>query len=237
MCIPMSTILETATLSIQVWNEVRNDGFATRNYFNQGAYFQFSRENFNQWNAQGSTPESIHAYMGIVQAPGQTNPSLSLFSVDSITDSKKVADHQEDYNANLRQSIYQPSILPNAHFIFEHNPPEPFEPQIDTLDALKQSNQWVLYKDSWLLDQEDFVQVFEIPFEDLIVLFDNEAVNNLVALPALRDLGDDNFEMHLILWGSTEEGLLANYPMDLIRPKPPFKNPANFQLLTYALGS
>jgi hypothetical protein len=233
----MSTILEAATLSIQVWNEVRNDGLAIRNYFNQGAYFEISRENFNQWNAQDSTPESVHAYMSIVQDPEQSSPSLSLFSVDNITDSKEVSEHEDDYNANLRQSIYQPSVLPNAHFIFEHNPPAPFEPQMDTLEALKASNQWVLYKDSWLLEQEDFVQVFEIPFEDLIVLFDNEAVNNIVALPALRDLGDNNFEMHLILWGSTEEGLLANYPMDLIRPSPPFKAYSNFQLLTYALGS
>jgi hypothetical protein len=233
----MSTILETAVFSIQVWNEVRNNGFATRNYFNQGAYFQISRESFNQWNSLNPIPESIHAYMGLVQEAGQADFSLALFSVDNITDSKEVSSHEDDYNANLKSSIYKPSILPNAHFIFEHNPPAPVEPQMDTLEALKASNQWVLYKDSWLLEQENFVQVFEIPFEDLIVLFDNEAVDNIVALPALRDLGGNNFEMHLILWGSTEEGLLANYPMDLIRPCPPFKKSSNFQLLTYALGS
>jgi hypothetical protein len=233
----MSTILEAATLSIQTWNEVRNDGFATRNFFNQGAYFEISRESFDQWNAQVPTPEFIHAYMGLVSVVGQPNLSLTLFCVDSITDSEEVSEHQDDFNANLKQSIYQRSILPNAHFIFESTPPAPEEPQIDTLTALKASNQWILNKDSWLLEQEDFVQVFEIPFLDLTLLFANETVNNIVALPGLKDLGNNNFQIDLMLWGSTEEGLLANYPMDFIRPAPPFSNPSNFQLLAYALGA
>lgn len=233
----MSTILETATSSIQVWNEVRNDGFATRNFFNQGAYFEISRADFNQWNTQDPTPEFIHAYMGLVQVIGQPNFSLALFCVDSITDSKEVPEHQDDFNANLKQSIYQRSVLPNAHFIFESTPPAPEEPQIDTLTALKASNQWILNKDSWLLEQEDFVQIFEIPFLDLTLLFENETVNSIVALPGLKDLGDNNFQIDLNLWGSTEEGLLANYPMDFINPAPPFSNPSNFQLLAYALGS
>lgn len=231
----MSTILETAVLSIQTWNEVRNDGEATRNYFNQGAYFQISRESFDQWSSQN--PESLHAYMGLAQEVGQPNFSLALFCVDNVTDSKNVPEHEGDYNANLKKSSYQRSVLPNAHFIFEENPPAPIEPQIDTLDALKASNQWILHKDYWLLEQENFVQVFEIPFEDLIVLFSNTNVNSIIALPALREIVENSFEMQLILWGYTEEGILANYPMDLIRPSPPFSTPSNFQLLSYALSS
>jgi hypothetical protein len=231
----MSTILETAVLSIQTWNEVRNNGAATSNFFNQGAYFQIARESFDQWNLQN--PENLHAYMGLTQIIGQPNFSLALFCVDNVTDSKEVSEHKDDYNANLKQSTYQRSVLPNAHFIFENEPPVPEEPQIETLEALKASNQWVLYKDSWLLEQEDFVQIFEIPFIDLTLLFAHENVNSIIALPALKEVGENEFNIDLILWGYTDEGILGDYPMDFIRPAPPFSNPSNFQLLTYALDS
>jgi len=231
----MATILETAVLSIQTWNKVRNDSVATSNYFNQGAYFQISRDNFNQWNLQ--SPDNLHAYMGLTQEIGKVNFSLALFCVDSVTDLKNVPEHRINYNTNIKKCIYQRSVLPNAHFIFESAPPCPVEPQIDTMDALKASNQWILHKNRWLSAQDDFVQVFVIPFEDLTLLFANENVNSIIALPALKEIDRDNFEMDMVLWGYTDEGILANYPMDLIRPRPPFSTPSNFQLLTYALGA
>lgn len=232
----MSTILETATLSIQTWNEVRNNGVATNNYFNQGAYFEISRDNFTLWNS--NSPDNLHAYMSLVQEIGVPNFSLALFCVDSVTDSKYVADHPNAFITNLKQSIYQKSVLPNAHFIFEAGtPPPPVEPQIDTTVALKASNQWILHKEHWLLEQDNFVQVFEIPFEDLTILFANPSVTSIIALPALKELGINSFEMDLILWGYTAAGILANYPMDFIKPAPPFSNPTKFQLLAYALGS
>jgi hypothetical protein len=231
----MSTILETATLSIQTWNEVRNNGVATNNYFNQGSYFEISRDNFTLWN--NNSPHNLHAYMGLVQEIGEANFSLALFCVDSITDSKYVPDHPEDFTINLKRSIYQKSVLPNAHFIFEEGAPPPVEPQIDTLDALKASNQWILHKENWLLEQDNFVQVLEIPFEDLSILFANESVNKIIVLPALKEVVENRFEMDLMLWGYTTEGILANYPMDFLRPAPPFSFPSNFQLLAYALGS
>ena len=231
----MSTILETAVLSLQTWNEVRNDGAATRNYFNQGAYFQISRDNFNQWNL--NAPSSLHAYMGLTQAIGQTNFSLALYCVDNITDSKPVPNHLVEFNTNIKQSIYQRSVLPNAHFIFEKDPPDPVKPQIDTLTALKDSKKWILHKDHWLLRQKDFVQVFIIPFENLSHLFANENVTNIVLLPALNEVGENDFELHLILWGHTLEGMLANYPVDGVRANPPYHTPSNFQLLDYALSS
>lgn len=231
----MPTILEKATLSMQMWNEARHNGAAVSNYFRQGAYFQISRDDYTLWNVQN--PDSLHAYMGLVQEIGQTDFSLALFCVDSGTDALSVADHPDNFIINIKQSTYQKSVLPNAHFIFKKFPPAPIEPAIETIDALKACNQWILHKDNWLLEQTDMAQAFVIPFESLSVLFANDAVNSVIALPALKELDENSFEMTMILWGYTAEGLWANYPTDFINPAPPFSNPSNFQLFAYAIGS
>lgn len=225
----MSSIISNASLAIQVWNEVRNNPAAFINYFNQGAYFQVFKDDYLTWKA--NSPEFIHAYLGLVQKAMQTNFSLSLFSVDSVTDKKDVESNWDLFEANLKYNPYEAAIIPNPSMILAPN-----ITGITPLEGVTRPIQWALHKDLWVEGQSDLVQVFDIPFNDLSVLFDEEGADYVIMAPALKELEESNtFAADLILWGHNFKGITWNKPMDLIRPRPPFKNPSNYQLLNYAL--
>ncbi|BDS14070.1 hypothetical protein [Aureispira anguillae] len=228
----MSTIIDQAKNAINVWNDTRNNSTAVSNYFNQGAYFEISIEDFEAWNS--NNPTEIHAYMGLEIPPGAPNFALHLFSVDNITDQKPVESHQAEYLEKLKKSIYQRAILPNVHFNMSLGNADEIEP----LDALQASTQWTLHKDLWLSQQTDLVQTFIIPFSDLKKLFLVRGAESVVVLPALKEIDNmpNVFQIDLMLWGHTSEGIIGRYPKDFIKPAPPFSNPSHFQLLDYALS-
>lgn len=225
----MSSIISEASQAIQIWNEVRNNPVAVINYFNQGSYFQIMKDDYLVWKA--NSPQFIHAYLGLVQNPAQQDFSLTLFSVDNITDKKPVESNRTDFETNLKQNPYKTnlvenatigSVLPNA--------------EIPLMEGLMRTVQWSLHKDKWINQQEDLVQVFEIPFTDLSVLFEEKEADYIILSPSLKEQGTPNvFKIDLMLWGYNIDGVAWNRPMDLIRPKPPFKSPSNYQLFNYAL--
>lgn len=230
----MSKILEQSTQAINTWNDIRNNAVAVNNYFNQGAYFQIHKKDYVLWNS--NAPKNLHAYMGLVSVEGQPNFSLSLFCVDSVTDQLPVESNRELFNEYTKKSIYQRSVLPNPNFYFSNDPLAPSNPEIDPTEALTRTEQWNLHKEAWLFKQTDTVQVFVIPFEDLQVLFKHSAVESIIVLPGLKKIPPNIFTIDLLLWGySDSRGIQGNYPTDLVRLASPYKNPAAFQLLNYAL--
>jgi hypothetical protein len=225
----MSSIISEASQAIQIWNEVRNNPVAIINYFNQGSYFQIIKEDYLVWKA--NSPEFIHAYLGLVQNPAQQNFSLTLFSVDSVIDKKPVESNWTDFETNLKQNPYKTNLIENAT-IGRVLP----DAEIPLMEGLMRTVQWSLHKDKWMSQQEDLVQVFEIPFTDLSALFDEKEADYIILCPSLKEQETSNtFKVDLILWGYNIEGVTWNSPMDLIRPRPPFKSPSSYQLLSYAL--
>lgn len=229
----MSSIISKASQAIQIWNEVRSNPIAVINYFNQGAYFKIYKADYEAWKT--NSPEFVHAYMGLVQKPEETHFSLSLFSVDSVTDKEPVESNEGAFEANIKENPYELSLISNPTMELvdnSNNNPENITPT----EGLMRTVQWSLHKDIWINQQEDLVQVFEIPFLDLSVLFEEEAADYIIVSPALKEQEEANvFKIDLILWGYNVNGVTWNKPMDLIRPKPPFKSPSNYQLLSYAL--
>ena len=227
----MSSIISKASQAIQIWNEVRNNPVAVINYFNQSTYFKITKEDYLIW--KDSDPEFIHAYMGLVPNTAQGNFSLSLFSVDSVTDQNPVESHWELFEAKIRQNPYEAAVIPDPSMTLVE---KSNEGEITPLEGLTRSIQWALHKDVWIEGQEDLVLVFKIPFHDLKVLFENELADYIILSPALNEQEEANvFKIDLILWGYNANGITWNKPMDLIRPRPPFKSPSNYQLLSYAL--
>lgn len=225
----MSSIVSQASQAIQIWNETRHNPAAVINYFNQATYFKLEQHDYNKW--KDLNPEFIHAYMGLVQNSDNPNFSLSLFSVDSVTDKKVVKDNWDLFEANTKKNPYTSGLVEVATIEIVTNPNE-----IPPLEGLMRTVQWELHKDKWMTQQEDLVQVFEIPFLDLSVLFDEEGADYIIMSPALKEQEEANtFKIDLILWGYNTNGVTWHRPMDLIRPRPPFKSPVNFQLLDYSL--
>jgi len=233
----MSTILENATNAINSWNEIRNNGAATNNYFNQGSYFPITATDFATWQSHWESlgkPENfkLHAYLGISIKPGDSNFCLSLYCVDSATDKKEVSINKDLYLANMKYLPYSMGNIENATFNMSFLNAEALDP----LTALQASTQWSLHKNIWLEEQTDMAQILVIPFNDLETLFVEQEAELVVCLPALKMNTDtDILDIDLILWGHNSNGIIGSYPADLIRPKPPFKNRSNYQLLSYAL--
>jgi hypothetical protein len=229
----MSSIISDASQAIQLWNEERSNPIAVINFFNQGAYFKIDRSDYLIW--KNKNPEFIHAYLGLVQNPGEVNFSLSLFSVDSITDKEPVENNEGKFEANIKENVYELSVIsePTLNLVDNSdNTPESISP----IEGMMRTVQWSLHKDLWMNQQEDLVQVFEIPFLDLNVLFDDEEADYIIVSPALKEQEENNtFTIDLVLWGYNAEGVTWNKPMDLIRPRPPFKKKSNYQLLNYSL--
>jgi hypothetical protein len=229
----MSSIISEASQAIQLWNEARSNPVAVINYFNQGAYFKIHKSDYLVW--KNNSPEFIHAYMGLTIKPTETHFSLSLFSVDSVTDKEPVESNQGSFEANIKESAYELSVASNPTMELVDNSNSNPE-NITPTEGLMRTVQWSLHKDKWMNEQEDLVQVFEIPFLDLTVLFGEEEADYIIVSPALKEQEEANvFKIDLVLWGYNTNGVTWNKPMDLIRPKPPFKSPSNYQLLSYAL--
>lgn len=224
----MSSIVSEASQAIQVWNEARHNPTAVINYFNQATYFKLEQHDYQKWKQHN--PEFIHAYMGLVQSADNPNFALSLFSVDSVTDQKVVVDHWDAFEANIKKNPYTSGLVENAIIEIVDSG------GIPPLEGLMRTVQWELHKDKWMTQQEDLVQVFEIPFLDLEVLFEEEGADYIIMSPALKEQEEANtFTIDLVLWAYNANGITWNKPMDLIRPRPPFKSPINFQLLDYSL--
>lgn len=231
----MNDIINKASSAINVWNEARNNSISISNYFNQGAYFQISKADFEIWEA--NHPENLHAYLGLAPEAGHKNFLLSLFCVDSQTDKKEVESHRIAFLTNLKQIHYKHAVIPNGHIKInteglKRNLKSP--DNITPLDALTASIQWSLYKDIWVAQQEDLVQAFIIPFNDLRALFYEKGAKSAIVDFALKE-EEGSFQVDLILWGYNSKGVNWHKAMDLVRPAPPFTNPSHFQLIQYAL--
>ncbi len=225
----MSSIISKASQAIRIWNEVRKNPTAVINYFNQGAYFQLFKEDYTTWKSR--KPSYIHAYLGLVQPPTKAHFSLSMFSVDNITDKTPVETNWEAFETNLKHNPYRAAIIPDPSMNLIDS-----SPIITPLEGLTRSIQWALHKDLWIEKQNDLVQVFEIPFSDLSVLFEEEFADYIILSPALKEQETPNaFAIDLILWGYNSNGVTWNRSMDFLRPAPPFSFPSNFQLIKYAL--
>lgn len=229
----MSSIISDASQAIQLWNEVRSNPSAVINFFNKGTFFKIDRSDYLIWNE--NSPEFIHAYMGLVQNPGEAHFSLSLFSVDSVTDKEPVESNPEAFEINIKKNPYELSVISNPTLNLVDNSGNDPE-NITPIEGMMRTVQWSLHKDIWVDQQEDMVQVFEIPFLDLSVLFDTEEADYIILSPALKEQEEDNvFKIDLVLWGYNAHGVTWDKPKDFIRPAPPFSSPNNFQLLIYAL--
>jgi hypothetical protein len=225
----MSSIISKASQAIKNWNEERNNPIAVINYFNKGTYFQVSKEDYLIW--ESNSPEFIHAYMGLTIKPTESHFSLSLFSVDNVTDKEPVASNEAAFDAKTKENIYELSVItdPSLKLIAESN-------GITPIEGLMRTVQWSLHKDKWMNEQEDLVQVFQIPFIDFQVLFEEESADFVIISPALKEQDENNvFKIDLVLWGYNTDGVTWHKPMDLIRPRPPFKKKSNYQLLNYSL--
>lgn len=224
----MMDILDKAKNAINTWEQVRKNPNAVISYLDQGICFMVSVKDFKTWEML--QPEYIHAYMGLILEPTQSNFSLSLFCVDSVTDSKEVYGNEHAYELNLKEIPYLKGLPNNVSFYnFSKS-------GADTETNLKRSMQWQLYKNQWIHEQADLVQVFKIPFSDLALLFANKDIESLVLVFALKPIVEDiGCNIELIIWGQNASTGVTweDNPEDFIRPCPPFKG--TFMLLDYAL--
>lgn len=233
----MNSILKNAVNAINAWNEIRNNGIATSNYFNQGAYFPITATDFAAWDllwkALGEPEDfELHAYFGIQTYPNEEAFSLSFYCVDSATDQKEVSSNKNAYLANIKHLSYEKGNIVNAAFDMSAIDDNTMDP----LSALQASTQWDLHKDLWLANQTNMAQILIIPFKDLVTLFDKGATS-VICLPALKlETTTKNLDIDLILWGHNSKGIIGRYPADFIKPAPPFSSSLNnFQLYNYAL--
>lgn len=226
------TILKEAQLAISNWGEVLTNNNAILNYLKQGSYFVISKLDYQTWeNSIGNEEDaSLHAYLGLSVLPTAKNYSLSLYCVDSVTDSLPVAENEDAYILNLKQSVYSDG---SGDDITAHN----IEPtDAVALDALKSIFRWDLGKSNWIdaaIATNRMVQVFHIPFNDLRVLFDTDSsVDIILVVFALKDMGDNISDIDLMLWGYNQAAqLIAHDPQDIIKPCPPFGGKeADYQL-------
>ena len=217
------TILKEAQLAIASWEEVRTNNRAILNYLNQGSYFIIPKLNYQIWheNVGNLADASLHAYMGLSMLSNATNPSLSLYCVDSVTDSLPVVGNEDRYGLSLKKCVYSDG---QGDGITGYN-----IDAIDTvtIEALKSIFRWNLGKSSWVdaaIGMSRMVQVFHIPFKDLKKLFDNNpSVNEVLVVFALKDMGGGISNIDLILWGYDQPAqLIAQDPEDIIKPCPPF---------------
>ena len=229
----MSSI-DKAKNGIVTWDQVRNNPDAVINYINQGSCFRISREGFVAWEIlynnlylQDSTIIfDIHAYFGLVQKPDEIGFSLSLFCVDSHTDSQPVANNNDpNYLGHLTEAPYEAGLISNVDF-YPSNQSQTTT-GITKEEALERFTRWNLYKDQWINDQADMVQVFKIPFDDLKDLFADQTVEELVVVFGLQPISDAasyvRYEADLILFAHNSNGLGDN-PKDFTKPCPPFCN-------------
>lgn len=227
----MSEILNQATAEIQNWNSVRNNEQSATAIFNNNTSFIITEDAYKQWKSTLDAQESeaqqyIHAYLGVTNP--NSNQLLSSFCVDSYTDSLEVEGHQEQYNNNLFQFNYSSEAITLTQAI-----------QITPQQAQEAIAAWDSDKDTWVEEQvtnQTMVQILVIPFSDLTTLFDLPNTIDVVARFGLKK-SDNIWQVDLILWSRTSDGINYNKPEDLIQPVPPYSGfPASdFQLLEYAL--
>lgn len=236
----MSTILDKASEGIQNWNQTRQDSEAILQYLNRGVCFKFTPQQYEVWKGIYQTlSESeqqnfeIHAYL-CLNSNADNNLELSVYAVDSYTDSLDVSTHQENYLAALQHVPYLNTLqnLSPANTSEQNNRRSSINPQ----EALERCMAWNLYKNAWVPTQNNLVRVFRIPFQDFINLFELSNASIAIAPFALQATSEDNYEIELILWGQNQEHtMLWQYPEDFIKPCPPLCND-KMKLLEYANG-
>lgn len=254
-------ILDNAKADISRWNENRNNDTQAKRSFNSGNYFLLPKADFNVWKTafenaasaskKGATVSaSIHAYIGTSTiTPSSAEEQLSLYCIDSLTDSKTVENNQALYNQQLKQLDYQPSVLNPSNFLLQEKTLSAYEKDYDALVA---STQWQVSRNTWVDDKvnpeypdQGMTQVFVIPFDDLSNVFDTNKGNAEYAmlLFGLRKEPEsaNTYIIDLRIWAYNEtqspKGILANYTEDFTQPCPPYypDNPKNnFQLLIYS---
>lgn len=242
----MATILKRATKAIQRWNELKTDADLIINYFNQGSFFAISREEYDTWKKtweEQGKPKGfeIHNYVGLV--PRGETLRLALFSIDSYTDSLPVQGNRKIYNEQLAQSVYKHTL--KGKIAITHEGFKSAPKGISEEEALLRTQSWVLYKNTWVkallaTKPENMVQLFRMPFSDLVDLFEDikPAIKNVVMQMSLKPTADKkSFDIDMILWGyKAQEGIIG-YPRDFLEPCPPIcENKTNYYLLTHALG-
>lgn len=225
----MNTILEQAKNAIQQWNEARNNPIAATAHFNQGAFFEITKEAFETWNSL--SPEYIHAYLGLQPL---SSAALTLYCIDSTTDTLAVIEHSEDFTSRLYSFTLNPSTLKQGAFLPALNSGST---DVASVDALKASVRWHLQKEQWASQQtaQQMVQVFDIPFQNFELLFSEEQVHSILLLPALKTTEHQELQIDLMLWGYNHDKGIVERPVDFIKPAPPFSKQAQYQLLVDAL--
>jgi len=235
----MANIIEQTVAAINRWNAIRNDSGPVINYFNQGSCFVLSRDDYKEWKGVweilGKPSDfSIHGYFGLV--PNGKDMRLALFGVDQQTDSLNIAKNSSAYEDNIKELPYQDGLkayLPisdkdhNNSFFNDRT-------QISEKDALKASMAWDLYKDEWVKQQDDMVQVFRIPFSDMNALFDyDSAINEVIMIMALTEREEYGTIIDMMLWGSYNGKLIwQDNPQDFLEPCPPYyPAPSQYHLL------
>lgn len=239
----MATIIDQAANAIRLWDSVRNDPGLVINYFNQGSCFIITHDDYKVWEGIWELmkrPEDfqLHAYMGLV--PNGKEIDLSIFCVDSATDSLPVNGNEAAYEKSLKRIPYQASLI-NASSI---NPKDinnslfnAATPKLTQQEALQRSTLWELNKDQWIKEQKDMVQLFQIPFSDLNKLFNNPdyPITEIVMIPALSEREGYGIIIDMMLWGVYKEQLIwQENPEDLLQPCPPICL-GKHELLDYAL--
>ena len=236
----MSTILDKAAEGIQHWNQAHQNSEATLQYFNQGVFFEFTPQQYEVWKGIYQTLSEeeqqnfeIHAYL-CLNPNANKNLELSIYAVDSYTDSLEVSTHQNNYLKALQHIPYLNTLqhLNAANTSEQNNRRNSINPQ----EALERCMAWNLYKNTWIPTQTNLVRVFRIPFQDFTNLFELANATIAIAPLALQATNENGYEIELILWGQNQENaILWQYPEDFIEPCPPLCD-SSFSLLEYANG-
>jgi len=242
----MATILKRATKAILRWNELKTDADLIINYFNQGSFFAINREEYDTWKKtweeQGKPKDfEIHSYVGLV--PRNNELRLALFFIDSYTDTQPVKGNKKYYNQQLKQSIYKRTLKGTIAITFKgyNAPANGFTAE----EAMSRIQSWKLYKGEWLKTllskkPNDMVQLFRIPFQDLVDLFETTQPiikDVILQMGLIQNENDQTLDLDMVLWSQKIKEGVMGFPRDFIQPCPPYcgDKENQYNLLYYAL--
>lgn len=166
------------------WSKVRNSAHEVIRYLKQGNCFKIERANYELW--KDKAPESLHAYLAIFDG------DLKFVLVDSESDKNPAA----NTSFYVIQDYY-PSLSSSAAEFVERAVDGT---SISVIEGLKRVTKWMVSMETWVKVNvsapNGIFQAFDIPFADLVSIFDAASCKEAVVMFGLQGKKAD-----LVLWG------------------------------------
>jgi len=240
--------ITTIKQSVDVWKDVRHTPMALT-FLTSGTGFSITRFEYDKWlSINNGNVDHIYVYLSVMEF------EMAFWLVDSFTDAAAVhaiehggpVDLADFYKISentflkwFTKPLISPSVVPMEGGIPVLNLPQE--------EALGRNLRWNLYSNVWFHQKQlssetygEVVQVFKIPFSDLMFLFDDQPIPSVDVLFALKDFQplsscntglDVVQDVELILSSRPTVETMTKVFADVTCPCPPFCNGQKFGLL------